>query len=121
MEKSIVYLFTSPTCPHCHAAKKSIHEFKKERKDFILKELSTATKEGSRKARKFGVMSVPTFAIKGPGYPQIIGLKGVQSSKSMNKYLDLSYGIENEEKKEKLKDKLKKGIKIGRFRIKFGG
>ena len=78
MEKAIVYLFTSPTCPNCPAAKRFIRDFRKERSDFVLKELSTATHEGSKKARKFGVMSVPTFIIKGPGYPQPIGLKGVQ-------------------------------------------
>jgi len=119
MEKTIVYLFTSPTCPHCPPAKKFIHEFKKERDDFVLREMSTATKEGNKKARKFGVMSVPTFIIQGNGYPQPIGLRGVQSAKSMNKYLDLSYGLEKEEKKFSLRDKLKEGIKIGKIKIKF--
>ena len=111
MKKSVVYLFTSPTCPHCGAAKKFIHEFKKTRDDFVLKELSTATHEGSKKAKTFGVMSVPTFIIKGPGYPQLIGLVGVQSEKAMNKYLDLSYGIEPEKEKS-FKDKLKEKFKL---------
>ncbi len=97
MEKAKVYLFTSPTCPHCPPAKKFIHEFKKKRKDFILIELSTMTGEGRRMAKKFNVMSTPTFIIKGPNYPTPIGLRGLQSEKSMNKYLDLSYGIEPEE------------------------
>ncbi|HDD70779.1 MAG TPA: hypothetical protein ENF94_01310 [Candidatus Woesearchaeota archaeon] len=120
MEKAIVYLFTSPTCPHCPAAKNFIHQFKKERDDFILKELSTATHEGSRKARKFGVRGVPTFIIRGPGYAYPIGLVGVQNSKTMNKYLDMSYGIvRKEEKKEGFFSRLRKGIKIGKFKIKF--
>ena len=120
MEKTIIYLFTSPTCPNCPPAKIFIHNFKKERNDFILKELSTATTEGSRKAKKFGVMSVPTFILKGPGYSELIGLVGVQSAKTMHKYLDLSYGIEpEEEKKISLREKFKTGIKIGKFRIKF--
>ncbi|RME55442.1 hypothetical protein D6777_00550 [Candidatus Woesearchaeota archaeon] len=99
MEKTIVYLFTSPTCPHCPAAKKFIHEFRKTRNDFVLKDLSTATPEGARMARKYDVMSVPTFIIVGPKY-QPIGLRGLQNNKIMNKYLDLSYGkiTENENK-----------------------
>jgi predicted DsbA family dithiol-disulfide isomerase len=119
MEKAIVYLFTSPTCPGCPPAKRFIHEFKKTRDDFILKELSTATHEGSKKARKFGIMAVPTFVIKGPEYPQPIGLRGLQSTRSMNKYIDLSYGIGKEEKKISLREKFKEGIKIGKIRIKF--
>ena len=110
MEKSKVYLFTSPTCPHCAGAKKFIHEFKKERDDFALYDLSTATHEGSRKAKVFGIMSVPTFIIKGPNHPEFIGLRGVQSKKTMNKCLDLSYGIEPKKRKsfkEKLKEKFK--------------
>jgi protein-disulfide isomerase len=92
MEKSTVYLFTSPTCPHCPPAKKFIHEFKKTRDDFVLKDLSTMTSEGARLAKKFEVMSVPTFIIAGPGYPYPIGLKGVQSKEVMDKYLDISQG-----------------------------
>ncbi len=117
---SIIYLFTSPTCPNCPPAKKLIHEFMKTRNDFVLKEFSTMTQEGYNKANKYGVMSVPAFIIEGPGYSQPIGLVGLQTEKSMHKYLDLSYGIEKQkESKSGLKEKLKKGIKIGKVRIKF--
>lgn len=109
MEKTIVYLFTSPTCPHCPPARKFIHEFRKTRDDFILNELSLADSEGREMANKFGVMSVPTFIIHGPNYPEIIGLRGLQSEKTMSKYLDLSYGIKPEKKKsEGLFSRLKK-------------
>ncbi len=117
MEKAIIYLFSSPTCPNCPNAKRFIQEFKKERDDFILKEMSTATKEGSKKAKKYGIMSVPTFIIKGPNYPQVIGLKGVQSKKSMNKYLDLSFGITKEEEKISLKNNINKFIKQIKMRF----
>ncbi|NOZ80503.1 MAG: hypothetical protein GXP63_02425 [DPANN group archaeon] len=113
-----VYLFTSPTCPNCPAAKTFIREFRQERDDFQLIELSTMSHEGQRKAKSFNVMSVPTFIIKGPGYPQAIGLMGVQSSKSMNKYLDLSYGKELPEEPT-FREKLRKGIKIGKLKIKL--
>ena len=91
-QKSKVYLFTSPTCPNCPPAKEFIKKFMKERDDFIFEEISTMSRDGEKMARKFEVMSVPTFIITGKGYPHPIGLRGNQSSKSMNKYLDLSYG-----------------------------
>ena len=108
MEKAKVYLFTSPTCPNCPPAKAFINRFKQTRDDFVLWELSTATSQGQTKARKYGVRSVPTFIIQGPGYASPIGLIGVQSEKSMNKYLDLSFGIEPEqEEKTSFKQKIK--------------
>jgi len=104
--KSKVYLFTSPTCPNCPPAKEFIRKFMKERNDFTLEEISTISPDGERKARKFEVMSVPTFIIIGKGYPHPIGLRGNQSFKSMNKYLDLSYG--KEVKEESIFDSIKK-------------
>ena len=53
MEKAKVYLFTSPTCPHCPSAKKFINNFKATREDFDLIELSTITPEGQKKAEHF--------------------------------------------------------------------
>ena len=94
MVKSTVYLFTSPTCPHCPPAKAFIEEYKKGRTDFELKVMSTVTQEGLKKAREFEIMTVPTFIIVGEGYPQPIGLKGIQSKKDMDKYIDLSLGNE---------------------------
>ncbi len=110
MGQSRMYLFTSPTCPHCHSARILIGNYRKKRDDFVFKEISTATHEGQKLSRKFGIMSVPTFIIKGQGDP--IGLRGLQSEKALDKYLDLSYGIEKEEGK-------KRGFKIGKFRFKF--
>jgi predicted DsbA family dithiol-disulfide isomerase len=117
MEKAKVYLFTSPTCPHCPSAKRFIHDFKKVRDDFYLIELSTATNVGQRKAKQFDVMSVPTFIIKGPGYNGNIGLKGAQSDKEMNKYIDIALGIKSLEEPKKERKPLE--FKIGRFKIKF--
>ena len=88
MNKPKVYLFTSPTCPSCHPAKKFIHEFKKKRDDFVLYEMMTNTSQGQKKAQEFRIRGVPTFIILGDGYPDPIGLVGVQNSKTMNKYLN---------------------------------
>ena len=112
MGKPKVYLFSSPTCPHCHSARIFMSKYKKGRDDFIFKELSTAKPEGQKLARKYGIMSVPTFIIKGPNFPQPIGLRGVQSERTMNKYIKLSNGIQEEEE-------TKRGLRIGRFRLKF--
>ncbi len=92
MDKATVYLFTSPTCPHCPAARRFIDEFKGERDDFLVRHISVATSDGQRLSRKFNVQSVPTFIIKGPAYPSAIGLMGLQSSRSMHKYIDLALG-----------------------------
>ena len=94
--KATVMLFTSPTCQHCPAAKRIMSEFVNEREDFEYKELSTSSKEGSRKAKKFGVMSVPTFLITGPAIEDIIGLRGVQSKNTLNRKIDEALGIKNE-------------------------
>lgn len=98
MEKPRIYLFTSATCPNCPPAKEFLERFTKGRDDVIVEELSMMTKEGRRKAEKYDVMSVPTFIIEGPHYPQPIGLRGLQSESVMNKYIDLSRGIETEKK-----------------------
>jgi len=97
MSRAKVYLFTSPTCPHCPAAKEFIRGFKKTRDDFVLVDASVATRNGEKLAKKFDVMSVPTFVIRGPGYPRNIGLSGLQSEESMNKYIDLALGNISEE------------------------
>lgn len=119
MEKAKVYLFTSPTCPNCPPAKKFMENFKGQRDDFVYHDISTASPKGQRQAQNFGIRSVPTFVIKGPGYPDPIGLVGVQSDKSMNKYLDVSLGLREVEEKKSLRDKLREGIKLGPLRIRI--
>lgn len=121
MEKAKVMLFTSPTCPHCPSAKKFIYSFKNERSDFELIEYSTLSRDGQKKAEKYNVMSVPTFIIKGPGFPDPIGLIGIQNNETMNKYLDIALGIKNLEdfRKPTFKEKLSKGIKLGPIKIRF--
>lgn len=115
--KAKIYMFTSPTCPHCPPARKFMKDFKKERDDFELFDIVAGTEEAAEKAKEFNVNSVPTFIIQGPGYKDNIGIRGTPSKEKMNKYIDLSYGIEH--KKPSFREKLNKGIKIGKFRIKF--
>ena len=117
MEKAKVYLFTSPTCPHCPPAKRFMQNFKSTRDDCDFIELSTITEEGQKKAEHFDVMSVPTFIIKGPGYNGNIGLRGVQSNDSMNKYIDIALGKRSIEEPKKEKKPLE--LNIGKIKIKF--
>jgi glutaredoxin len=121
MEKAKVYLFTSPTCPHCPPAKKFMQSFKSIRDDFDFIELSTASDEGHRKAEKYDVMSVPTYIIVGTGHPTPIGLRGVQNNTTMNKYLDIAVGKKSIEdyRKPTFREKFKDGLKIGKLKIKF--
>jgi len=108
--RATVEVFTSPTCPHCPSAKKLAHEVAKEMDDVVVKEMSTATHEGSRKAKRYGIMSVPTIIITGPASPEPIGLRGTPPKKGLIKAINISLG------KDKWKEK-KKGF----FSRLFGG
>jgi predicted DsbA family dithiol-disulfide isomerase len=117
MKKAKIYLFTSPTCPHCPPAKKFMQNFKSSRDDMDFQEFSTITAEGQKKADQYDIMSVPTFIIRGPGYQGNIGLRGVQSAESMNKYIDIALGKRSLEEPKKEKKPLE--FNIGRIKIKF--
>jgi len=118
--KSSMILFTSPTCPHCHHARDVAAEIAKERGDVEYVEHSTVTPQGGRVAKRFNIMSVPTFIIKGEGYIDPIGLAGGQSKSNLNKYIDLSLGIRDvDEPKKGIRDRLKEGFKIGKLRVRL--
>ena len=98
--KAKIYVFTSPTCPHCPAALDLAKQIEKERADVKVTEFSTATPHGSRKARQMGVMAVPAVFVRGPVYPHNIGFRGLPSKKGLLKAIDISLGkAEWEEKK----------------------
>ena len=85
-------LFTSMTCPHCPVAKKIFEEVRKERDDVELHSLMTHTPQGHDLAKRFGIQSVPTFVFYGPGHGSPMGLVGVQSKDTLNKYIDIALG-----------------------------
>ena len=120
MAKATIYLFSSPTCPHCPPAKAFAEDYVKSRDDVSLIQLNTATHEGQRKAASFNIMSVPTFIIKGDNYPENIGLKGIQSKKTMDKYVDIATGKKDLKKEQsKRSTREKKIFKVGPFKFKF--
>lgn len=96
-------LFTSRTCPNCPAAKKEFEKLKRERVDAELHELETHTPQGQKLAKKFGIMSVPTFIFYGPGHKNPMGLAGSQSIETLNKYVDKALGINLEKEKFSIK------------------
>ncbi len=91
--KAKILVFTSPTCPHCPHALRLAKDIEKERADVRVTEISTGTFFGKRKAEQMDVMAVPTLFVKGPGYPQNIGLKGIPSRKGLTKAIDISLGL----------------------------
>jgi small redox-active disulfide protein 1 len=62
-----IEVFTSPTCPHCPAAVKATEMLVEQNPDLAekikWKEMSTASEEGSKKARSYGIRGVPTIVV----------------------------------------------------------
>ncbi|MBR9675795.1 hypothetical protein GOV05_02195 [Candidatus Woesearchaeota archaeon] len=115
-----ISVFTSPTCPHCPAAINVARTVSKEM-GVRLVEISTATNEGSKKARAHQIMSVPTTIIKGDGYDQNIGFKGAPSKASLIKAVRIANGEEGFQEKKKsfgLGQKINSFIK-DKFKIKI--
>ncbi len=119
MQKAKLMLFTSPTCPHCHSARRITGELASERKDFDYVEHSTASPQGGRIAKHFNIMSVPTTIIQGPGYLEPIGLVGTQTKQVLHKYLDVSLGLRDIDERTGLMDRFREGIKLGKLRLKI--
>ena len=98
--KSLVKLFVSRTCPNCPAAKKEIEELKSQRDDFELQIFETTTPEGIKEAQIEEIRSVPTYIIKGDGYPNKIGLVGSQGFENLNRFIDVSLGLKDVNEKK---------------------
>ncbi len=90
-DKVKIEVFTSPTCPHCRWAIKVSQEIEGERADVKVVETSTATREGSKRAEIYGVISVPTVFVKGPK-SDIIAFRGTPMKKELNHAIDISLG-----------------------------
>lgn len=98
-----MYVFTSPTCPHCPQAKEIAMGVAKERDDVALKQVVSGMGGSNALFKKFDVMSVPTIIIKGPGYSRNIGLRGTQPAATLHKYLDKALGLETREEEASAK------------------
>lgn len=90
-----IEVFTSPTCPHCPHAKKAAAEFAKDNDEIKVVETSTATNEGRKRSQNFGVRSVPTLFITGPGTSERIGFVGTPSQSQLRRMANIALGEEN--------------------------
>ncbi|MGM5480458.1 MAG: thioredoxin domain-containing protein [Nanobdellota archaeon] len=108
MEPAVALLFTSPTCPHCPNAKEIFDKVQKERDDADFHNILLTTPENQELAKKFGVMSVPTFIIYGPEHEKPMGLRGTHSKETINKYVDIALGKQKLEEKKPKKPVFKK-------------
>ena len=112
MEKAKIEVYTSPTCPYCPSAVKLVNRVAKGRNDVKVSVVNTATSKGSRRAKKFGIMSVPTVLVTGPATNEIIGFRGTPSEKKLLEAIDIALGkssVKNE--KEGLLSRLIGAIK----------
>ncbi len=120
-----IEVFTSNTCPHCPAAvrvTKELFENNPELKEIAKwKEMNTSTVVGSKKAKRYGIRSVPTIILTNGKTGEQAGLSGAPSEKRYlkviseftGKKIGINVGENNgtEEEKEKQNsfvDKFKK-------------
>jgi small redox-active disulfide protein 1 len=102
-----IEVFTSPTCPHCPAAKKIAQKVASNREDVKVVETSTYTKDGQHRAREFDVRSVPTLFVTSQDNPDRIAFVGVPGENQLNRMIDISLGKEEWPKQEGMMDKIK--------------
>jgi protein-disulfide isomerase len=114
MTKVKIYLFTSQTCPHCPLAKEELQQLLQQRHDIDAEFLDVHSSRGQELGREFGLKSVPTYVIQGPGHKGNMGLNGSQGLEKLNKFVDVALGKIDLKKNEKgFKGFLKKiGIEI---------
>ena len=112
-----ILVFTSPTCPYCPSAVKAVKAIKDEVKDLTIEEVSTASPNGNRLAKKHGIMSVPTTIVIGKA-SENIGFRGAPSRQSLLKAINIAKGIEKFEEKVGFLENLKYIIHK-RFKVKI--
>jgi small redox-active disulfide protein 1 len=61
----LLELFTSPTCPHCPAAKRVAENVVGQMEGALMIERDISTPEGTESAARYGVQGVPTIVVNG--------------------------------------------------------
>ena len=105
-----IEVFTSPTCPHCPNAIKAVKEVVNELDYVDVVELNSMSPEGQRKANLYGIMSVPTTIITGPGSNQPLGLTGTPSKKGLKNMIEVAEGLKELEEPKNLSQLIKNKI-----------
>ncbi len=94
-------LFTSPTCPNCPSAEKLVKEISKEYEDLKVSYFSTATGRGRKKAKNYGIQSVPTIIITSDNFSEIRAIRGTPRKIHLENIIREGFGLDTlkEEKK----------------------
>ncbi len=77
MMELLLELFTSPTCPHCPAAKKIAENVVKQMEGALLIERDVSLPENADTAARYGIRGVPTIVINGKY--QMAGVPGSET------------------------------------------
>ncbi len=93
-----IEVFTSPTCPHCPAAIKVTKEILDKNPELKARvewrEMNTAKSHAKRRARNYGIRSVPTIILTNTKTGEKSGVTGAPSSR---KYLKIIYDVLGED------------------------
>ena len=106
MQKAIVELFSSSTCPHCPRCISLLKELEQERTDIDPIYYSVTSEKAREKVQEYNIFSVPTFIITGPKITTKIGLKS-PSKEKLNEAIDISLGLKEFPKKKSILQSIK--------------
>ncbi len=85
---AVLTLLYSPRCPACIRAHRSLEGFRHE--GVRVERLDVGTREGRDRFLRHRASRVPTYIISGPGVSGYIGLSGLQSGKTLRRYLSMA-------------------------------
>ena len=105
-----ILLFTSPTCPACPSAKRTLKQFSLTHQEIQTTLYETHMPIGQTLAKKYDIYSVPTFIIQGPAIDHPMGLIGNKSIQTLKKYCDIAVGKKQLEHKKSFWQKTKEVI-----------
>lgn len=87
VEKTVIELFYSKTCPNCRPQKKLLKE-----SGFDAEKKFTDVAENQKRAQKFGIRAVPTTIIHGKSEDAPLGFAGVTKAERIRKAVRVASG-----------------------------
>jgi len=87
MEKTVIELFYSETCPNCRPQKNLLEE-----EEFGADKRFTDVAKNQKRAQKFGVRAVPTTIIHGKSDDAPLGFTGVTKADRIRKAVRVASG-----------------------------
>ncbi len=106
--KTIIELFTSPTCPFCPRAKQVVNEVVSDLKDkdIELVEFDVSTSSGEVKANEYGIASVPQMVFYTDAARKVL-IEGAPERQSVEKAIRIAQGKEEVPQKKTFSTMLK--------------